>query len=198
MLGMNPVSLPPASATQGEVNADWVAVWFSAWNSKITMSPMLASRVSGVYTLVEPPTTTVCVAAAATVEAAATELMVVVAALSPGFTQIKMTSVVSVDSMLEIWLLSFPELLLSLLLSLDFFEPFVLSTCVNSDAAPTTKSFRAPRAALRKSVSKVPAKANCSVHKAASAVICMMKDFCYIRRIERRRLMKASKLSKLL
>tara|TARA_R110002060_G_scaffold24850_12_gene33835 strand:+ start:960 stop:1106 length:147 start_codon:yes stop_codon:yes gene_type:complete len=41
-LAMKPVSIPPARGSQGVVKADWVAVWFWEWNSKITISPMLA------------------------------------------------------------------------------------------------------------------------------------------------------------
>jgi hypothetical protein len=47
-LGMKPESLPAASLTQGEVKADCVAVWFSDKNVKMTISPTLASIVSGV------------------------------------------------------------------------------------------------------------------------------------------------------
>jgi hypothetical protein len=57
--GMNPESIPPASASQGVVKADCVAVWFCSKNVKMTISPMEASMVSGLYTRpADPPTTT--------------------------------------------------------------------------------------------------------------------------------------------
>ena len=58
-LGMKPESSPPASASQGVVKADCVAVWFCSKNVKTTMSPMFASIVSGEYTKpAGPPTVT--------------------------------------------------------------------------------------------------------------------------------------------
>jgi hypothetical protein len=57
--GMNPESTPPASASQGVVKADCVAVWFCSMNVKITISPIAALIVSGEYTNpADPPTTT--------------------------------------------------------------------------------------------------------------------------------------------
>ena len=57
--GMKPESIPPASASQGDVKADCVAVWLFDMNVKITISPIDASIVSGLYTSpAEPPTTT--------------------------------------------------------------------------------------------------------------------------------------------
>lgn len=57
MLGMKPVSKAPL-ATQGEVKADVVAVWFCSANSKTTMSPMFAVMELGVKTFSVPPTVT--------------------------------------------------------------------------------------------------------------------------------------------
>ena len=57
--GMKPESIPPSSFSQGVVNADCVAVWFCSKNVKMTMSPMAASMVSGLYTRpADPPTVT--------------------------------------------------------------------------------------------------------------------------------------------
>jgi hypothetical protein len=59
MFGMKPESIPPSSFSQGVVKADWVAVWFCSKNVKMTMSPIAASIVSGLYTRpADPPTTT--------------------------------------------------------------------------------------------------------------------------------------------
>jgi hypothetical protein len=57
--GMNPESIPPASASQGVVKADCVAVWFCSKKVKMTMSPIAAWILSGVYANpADPPTTT--------------------------------------------------------------------------------------------------------------------------------------------
>jgi hypothetical protein len=57
--GINPESIPPASASQGVVKADCVAVWFCSRNVKMTISPMAATIVSGVYdNPADPPTVT--------------------------------------------------------------------------------------------------------------------------------------------
>ena len=59
MFAMKPESIPPVSFSQGLVKADCVAVWLFDMKVKITMSPMAASMVSGLYTSpAEPPTTT--------------------------------------------------------------------------------------------------------------------------------------------
>ena len=47
MLAMKPESIPPASFSQGVVNADCVAVWLFDMNVKITISPTAASMVFG-------------------------------------------------------------------------------------------------------------------------------------------------------
>jgi len=59
ILGMNPESMPPARASQGVVKADCVAVWFDSMKVKMTISPIAASIVSGLYTRpADPPTIT--------------------------------------------------------------------------------------------------------------------------------------------
>lgn len=118
-----PESMPPAMATQGEVKADWVTVWFVLMKVKTTMSPTAALICEGVYARpAVPPTMTWCVAAAAGAAAAAEAtaaggaataapvaaaagaapappggLTVVVAAPLPGLTQRMMTSVAALE-----------------------------------------------------------------------------------------------------
>jgi len=94
-LGMKPESNPPSSLSQGVVKADCVAVWLADSNWKMTVSPMAASIVFGVYTSpAEPPTTTVCVACDPALEENDwRELIVLVAEFPPLLTQMTMTSV---------------------------------------------------------------------------------------------------------
>jgi hypothetical protein len=59
-LAWKPESMPPARASQGVANADWVAVWFLLMKVKTTMSPTAAWSVAGVYTRPAAPPTTTC------------------------------------------------------------------------------------------------------------------------------------------
>jgi len=51
-----PESMPPANFVHGFANVDCVTEWSPAWNMKLTVSPVWACKLEGVY--VSPPSPT--------------------------------------------------------------------------------------------------------------------------------------------